>query len=193
MRNPSVSSSAAVSSPSSADLLHVDQARRVDFAGHALQLLLDVRAAFQLDEHDVRAGLAIGLAAPDRFVEAVPRRGVGARDDDEVGIAPRGDRRFDLARRALPCSTTGRDPGRCPQRLGETWSSMMDRRDAGRLELFDRAAHVDRVAVTGVGVADERNVDARGGAMRVAAKSVRSMSPTSGRPSRLAETPLPVM
>jgi len=44
----------------------------------------------------------------------------------------------------------------------------MDCRHAGRLEFLDRAPDVDRVAVTGVGVADQRNVDARGDPVRVA-------------------------
>ena len=110
---------------------------------------------------------AIGLAAPDRFVEAQARRRVGARDDDEIGIAARGERRFDLADVLVHFDDRPR-ARKMPAALGRDLVFEMDRRNARRFELRDRAAHVHRVAVAGVGVADERNVDARRDAMRMA-------------------------
>jgi hypothetical protein len=60
---------------------------------------------------------------------------------------------------SLNC-TTGRAPGSWPHRFGEALILHVDRRDTGRLELLHGTTYVDRIAVTGIGIADKRNIHA---------------------------------
>ncbi len=61
--------------------------------------------------------------ALDRGVQALDRERIGARHDDEAGIGARIDRGLDAIDHLLACETTSL-PGRWPQRLAPTWSSM---------------------------------------------------------------------
>ena len=75
-------------------------------------------------------------------------------------------------------------PSMCPHFLGDDLVLEMDRGDTGLLVLLHRADHVDRVAVAGVGVGDERQLDGLSDAVRVVDHLASSSArPTSGRPS----------
>ena len=117
-----------------------------------------VARARRLDEQDVGARLGIEPPALDRAVEVLDRRGVGAADDQRRLRLPRIDRRPDLARHLR--RGNDRLAGEMPAALGEHLVLELDRRGPCPLEQPHRPLHVERVAVAGVGIDDQRAVDA---------------------------------
>ena len=133
----------------------------VEQEGHVGELLGDspdlIRGLGRLHEEDVGAGLAVAAGTLQRRVQALHRARVGAGDDEEVRALARGDRGGHLGRHLA-----GADELlalHVPALLGHDLVLEMDGGDAGRLVLVDRADHVERIAVSRVGVRDHRDPD----------------------------------
>ena len=174
-----------------AGLLDVHEARRIDLARHALQSVEYVGTALELDEHDVGTGGTISLAALDCFVEPCP-----AAASVRAMMMKSESRRAAIAASILPTcsaiSTTGRDPagGRSAWAgPGLRGGSRQHRLPRTRAPLLN----VDRVSVTRIGIADERNVHAGSSAVRMRRKERQIDESHVGTSEELAETPLPVM
>ena len=112
----------------------------------------------RFDEAGVGAGLAGRLDAGDRFVHAVDGQRVGAGDDEEVA-APAGlDRRADL----VDVVVAG-DHLLAAHVAALLRPDLVLQEAAGRAggdQLVDGAVDVERIAVAGVGVDDDRDRDA---------------------------------
>ena len=138
----------------------------------------------RLEEDDVGAlGLEI-LAARQRLVEAVHRAGVGARHDQDVGIGAGVDRGADLHPRLL-----ARD------HLLAAGVTAFLRADlildhhaggAGAGILDHRALDVERVAVAGVAVADQRDLAGGGAAVAQAVEHLGERDQPGVRQRRAA-------
>ena len=135
----------------------VQQARPAHQLRHRRDLFQGLR---RLDKHHVGAGLDRVVGAPDRLVEPGDGARVGARDDHEVAAAARGSGGADLgqpvvARHDLLVVEMAAF-------LRKALVLDMDAGDPGGLVLAHRAHDVQLVAVAGIGVGDDRQVD-RGG------------------------------
>ena len=111
----------------------------------------------RLDEDHVGAGCHVGAGAIDRGRKSLDRDGVGARDDDEIGIVQRIAHRLELLHHL-----GGRHERLVvvvPALLRERLILEMKRRDARALEAARGLLGVERIAVAGVGVGDDRHVD----------------------------------
>ena len=109
---------------------------------------------------EAKAGMAvidIGRRALHGVLEAVAGDGVGARDDDEIGVDPCVHRgvnflhHFGAGDHALA--------GKMPALLGKILVLELDGIGAAALEHLNGARHVDRIAETGVGIDDQRQRD----------------------------------
>jgi hypothetical protein len=89
------------------------------------------------------------------FGDAAGAEGRGAPDDDERGILARRDGAAQLAEHFLERDQTFGLPA---ERGGQHRVLDGQRRDAGRLQLLDRAHDVERVAVAVIGVDHQRQV-----------------------------------
>ena len=141
------------------------------------------RPTGRFDEQHVGAGFAIALAALQRRFEAFDRDRVAARDDHEVAIGARVARRFDFRDHL-----GGRNDalaGEMSAALGPRLVFEMHARDAGSFVVAYGAAHVDRIAVAGVRVGDDRKPDASTIRLALSTISVAVSSPTSGSPRRV--------
>src|SRR5207249_7356945 len=129
--------------------------------------LVDARRP--LHEREVGAGGQVGVGAPDRLVEraAVRTAGVGARDEDEVGIELAAHRVGGaiLAHRLLQRDHA--TPGHVAAALGDRLVLDVDAGHARADVLAHRAYHVDGVAVPVVGVGDHRRAHRAGDVARV--------------------------
>jgi len=140
-----------------AALQHVGDLRHArEGAADARELVHRLR---RLDEQAVGAGLEVELGAAQRLVEAVHRAGIGAGDDEGVGIAPRGGGRPQLGRHNV-----GVDhllAGHVAAALGRALVLDEDRRHAHRLVARDRARDVLGVAIAVVAVDQHRQLGRR--------------------------------
>ena len=138
-----------------AALDHVGEERRVrDRLAHRLQFVERLR---RLDEDDVGAGLVVEPPAADRLVQAERGARVGAADDHEVVVFAGVDGRAEL----LDLLLGGNDALalEVAALLGPLLVLEDDAGDARAHALANGAHHVERVAVAGVHVRDERHVD----------------------------------
>jgi hypothetical protein len=118
-----------------------------------------VLAGRRLDEQQIGARVGVGTATGDGGGEPVDRRGVGAGDQEEVGVAAGGDGGPDLADHLVDA-----DHGlaaHVPALLGHHLVLQVDPRDAGLLIALHGPHHVDRVTGARVGVGDHRDADGR--------------------------------
>src|SRR5699024_3323559 len=109
-----------------------------------------------LGEDQVRSGVGIGLRPVDRRVEALAGTGIGAGADDEVLVAAALDGGLD----ALGHLGGGDDlfAVEVTAALRVDLVLEVESRDAGVLELLDRAGHIHRLAPAGVGIDEGRQV-----------------------------------
>ncbi len=140
-----------------AALDHVGHRRLGDAAADLGQLL---QRAGRLDETGVGAGPAGLLDAGDRLVQPFDGQGVGPGDDEEVPLGAGFHGRADLLHVLLP----RHDPlaPHVPAPLGPDLILEEAAGRAGRDQLSDRAVDVQRIAVAGVGVDDDRDRHAHG-------------------------------
>ena len=112
----------------------------------------------KLRKDHVGTGLCIGLGAADRFIESAANGGhrVGARDNDEIRIAPRVAGGADLAGRLFECDYLLAGDMAAALRTDLVFDVYGG--DAGVFKIAHRAHDVDGVAVTGIGIGDDRNV-----------------------------------
>ena len=128
--------------------------------------------------------------ALDRRVQAFDRERVGARHDDEVASVRASTAA--LMRSTISCCVTISLPGRWPQRLAPTWSSMCIAAAPALISDFTvRATLNARRAEAGVDVDQQRQVADVGDAAHVGQHVVEVVMPRSGRPSEPAATPPP--
>ena len=106
------------------------------------------------EQQQVGAGLAVGLAAPQRIVHAARPHRVGAGDDQEVRTAPGRHRFLHLGRHQLHRDHV-LDPDVMVCALGHELVLDLDRREAGRLAHADRPVHVHGIAVAARAVEDQ--------------------------------------
>ena len=90
-------------------------------------------------------------------VEALDGDRVGPRDDQRLARAPRVDRGADFAAHLV--RRDQRLAVEVAAALGKILVLELDRVGAGALELADRAHHIERVAVAGVGIDDQVRAD----------------------------------
>ena len=129
---------------------HRGFAQRLRYGG---ELLFRLR---RFDKTEIGAGLEIGIHAVDCGLQALAGTGIGARDDQQVRVAARVDCGFDLAdhfRRADDLLAFI-----VPAFLRADLVFDMERGNTALLVLAHAAHHVDRIAVTGVHVGDDRNI-----------------------------------
>ena len=141
------------SSSSREQVAVVDQRQVAEFLGVTLQVVEGFDA---IDEDQVGARCAIGACAQHDVVPSVGLQRVGARDDDEIAIAPRvaGGAHLrhhlfqldDLLARQETAS------------LGEHLVFDVQRRGARVFVLANGPPHVERISVARVGVADDGDV-----------------------------------
>ena len=132
----------------------VDQGRTLDRPADNPQFL-DILRRF--DKADIGTGFEIGVDPVDRRLQPLDRARVGARDDDEIGVLAGVDRGVDLADHL----------GEADHLLALVMAAFLGRDlvfdvkggDPRFLVLADRADDVDRVAVAGIGVGDDRDFD----------------------------------
>ena len=108
----------------------------------------------RLDEKYVCAGLDIGFRAVERALEAFDGDGVGARDDHQVGVGARVGGGLDLRDHLA-----ARHDLLALEMAAALWEHLildLDRVCAGTLEHLYRAAHVERIAESGVGIDHQR-------------------------------------
>ena len=103
------------------------------------------------------------------FIQTQARRGIGARDDDEIRITPCGHRSFNLARMFRHRNHRPR-AGHVAATLGHHLIFDVNARHTRRLKLTHGVRDVDGIAVAGVGITQQRNVYARRRAMRMRRK-----------------------
>lgn len=132
---------------------HVAHVRARNVEGDAQQLLLVER---RLDEEDVGPGLPIRVRAGDGAIVAFDGAGVGPGDDHEAIVDACVERGLDLSYH-LRLRHDGLAV-EMPAALGKRLVFQHDRARAGLLEELYRAAHVDRVAESGVGVDHQRHL-----------------------------------
>ena len=138
------------------DELTVVQAREIGQAPGVRVEVFD--AADAVDEDQIRTGLGVGARAALGLVPPLGLEGVRARDDDQIGVAPRVQRRAQLRDHvcqrdhllALEEATALR-----PHLVFE-----VQRSRARVFVLAQGARHVESIPVAGVGVADHRKRDA---------------------------------
>ena len=131
------------------------------FASAGLVIDLGIAASSSIlrrfDEADVGAGFEIRVHAVERGLQAFDRARIGARDDHHVRVAAGIDGGLDLADHL----------GLGHELLAFVVAAFlrgdlvfeMKSGDAGLLVFAHAAHHVDRIAVTAVHVADDRNID----------------------------------
>ncbi len=100
------------------------------------------------------------LARRDRFVEAEHGARVGARDDDEVGIVPRGDGGADLGEKLV--ERNDRLVVEVAALLREALVLDVQAGDAAPLVFAHRTGRIELVAVAGIGIGDDRHIDGGG-------------------------------
>jgi len=119
------------------------------------------RGVRQLGPHGVHAGVGVQAAARDRLLQAAAHRavGVGARDDEEVGVetVAHVDGGAVFAQRLL--AAHAHLAGDVAAALREALVLEVDAGHAGLDHFLDRAQGRERVAVAVVGVGDDRDVD----------------------------------
>ena len=111
----------------------------------------------RLDKADIGAGFQIGVDAVDRGLQALDGARIGPGDDDEVLILPGVDGGVDLADHL----------GEADDLLALVMAAFLGRdlvldMESGDPRFFvfaDRADHVDRVAIAGVGIGNDRDAD----------------------------------
>src|SRR5215470_16620270 len=133
---------------------YIDKSRPADLAPDDPQFLDILR---RLDKTDIGAGFEIGIDAVERRRQPLDGACIGAGNDDQLGIAPGVDRGADLADHlaeahhlfALVMAAF----------LGRDLILDVERCDPRFLVLADRADDVDRIAVAGIGIGDDRDAD----------------------------------
>src|SRR3989475_302337 len=144
-----------------AALQHIGDERRRQLLGNRLQLL---PAPGRLDEERVGAGLLVLQAPLDRVLQAVDLPGVRARHDEEVAAPARVHRGPDLLHVLLD-----RDDPLALHMAAALGPDLILQEHAGCTgvdQLVHRADHVQRVAVAGVGVDNDRDLDRAADAIR---------------------------
>ena len=107
------------------------------------------------------------------------RSGIGACNDDEIRIAARGNRRLYLARGLEHVYDRAR-ARQMAAALGRDLVFDVDGSHPRRFVFLHGVAHVDCIAVAGIGIADQRYVHARRRAMRVLRKQREIDEPDVG-------------
>ena len=105
----------------------------------------------------VGAGFHEQLAAGDGRLETLDARGIGARRDEQVAVAPRIERGFDLGEHLLD-----RDDLLAWQVAAAIWKNLIADEQAGDPRRFEGAHHLLHVvdaAEAGVGVDIDRHLD----------------------------------
>ena len=114
----------------------------------------------RMDQQEIGAGLGIGGAAPQRLVEPeIGDQRLGAGDHEQVVARSGGARRFDLALELLrraPAPAGRRQAGGV---LREGLVLDHDSRRPGARIGADDMEDIDRVAVAGIEIGDERDLD----------------------------------
>ena len=153
-RNPISCNSSAAEHRRLAALEDVDQRRAAHLPADDPQFLDRLR---RLDEPDIGAGFEIGVDPVDRGLQPLDSARVRTGNDDQVGIAPGIDRSLDLADHFR----SGNDffPFVMAALLRRDLILDMEPGDPGFLVLAHGADHIDRVAVAGIGVGDDRDRD----------------------------------
>ena len=142
-----------------AALEDIDERRPGDAASDDAQFIHGLR---RLDKPDIGAGLEIGVDPVDRGIEALDRARIRAGDDHHQGIPPGIDGGLDLADHLSP-----RDHLLAvvmPAFLGADLVFEVEGGDPGLFIFAHRADHVERVAIAGIGVGDDRDLDRLDGA-----------------------------
>ena len=123
---------------------------------HLRRNRVQVRARLDADQEDrVHTGRSVSLGADNCIGEGSHRRRAGSSRNDQSRIVARGDRSFHLADPFLDRKQARFAAAERNRKVG-----ILDgeARHARRLEFFDGTHHVQRVAVTVVGIAQQRKV-----------------------------------
>ena len=135
----------------------IEQRRCLDRARHCEHFLHRLRG---LEEDHVGSRLGVEVYAADRFFEAKAGPRVGPGDDHRVRVTARLDSRLDFAGEIL-----GRHHalvGQVAAALRELLVLQLNRRRAAPLVQLDRPVGMGDIPEPGVGVRDQRNVQAAG-------------------------------
>ena len=131
---------------------HIDHHRGLrDAPAHFCEL----RRADERRQHQVGAGFGIERKARDGVIEVLRNpEGIGARDDEEIGILARVDGSTDARRGLVRGAQLLRDAGM----LAEAVVLDMDRRNAGLFEGLHRAPDVGGIMKAAFRIGDHRNL-----------------------------------
>ena len=136
---------------------HVREQRRTGAQGFCDRAELLARPR-RLDEENVSPRVRVTFGALDRGLESLDSDGVGARDDERLRLPPRVGRRMDLANHLMHRHDAL--ALEMPAPLGKRLVLELDRSRSRPLEQPHCPLHVESVAVTGVGVDNNRRLDA---------------------------------